>query len=171
MSLLYALGVIQTFYFNKTWSFRHGGTHGPAFIRYCISYGLGYLFNLAALHVLVDRLGTPPDRPGRADPLHRSPALPAAETLGFPSHPTRPPPPRRVYEHPLQQALHDGQGTLEHRPGPRQRPSWPATAISPKRCSRWLEARTGANKALLTHSCTAALEMAAISPTSSPVTR
>lgn len=31
-----------------------------------------------------------------------------------------------------------------------------------KRCSRWLEARTGANKALLTHSCTAALEMAAL---------
>ena len=29
-------------------------------------------------------------------------------------------------------------------------------------CSRWLEARTGASKALLTHSCTAALEMAAI---------
>ena len=31
-----------------------------------------------------------------------------------------------------------------------------------KRCSAWLEARTGANKALLTHSCTAALEMSAI---------
>ena len=31
-----------------------------------------------------------------------------------------------------------------------------------KRCSQWLEHRTGANKALLTHSCTAALEMAAI---------
>ena len=59
MSLLYALGVIQTFYFNKTWSFRHGGTHGPAFVRYCISYGLGYLFNLAALYLLVDRLGHP----------------------------------------------------------------------------------------------------------------
>lgn len=29
-------------------------------------------------------------------------------------------------------------------------------------CSRWLEARTGAHKALLTHSCTAALDMAAI---------
>jgi len=29
-------------------------------------------------------------------------------------------------------------------------------------CSSWLEARTGTNKALLTHSCTAALEMAAI---------
>jgi dTDP-4-amino-4,6-dideoxygalactose transaminase len=31
-----------------------------------------------------------------------------------------------------------------------------------KRCSAWLEQRTGAQKALLTHSCTAALEMAAI---------
>ena len=31
-----------------------------------------------------------------------------------------------------------------------------------KQCSRWLEARTGASRALLTHSCTAALEMAAI---------
>src|SRR5574340_300403 len=31
-----------------------------------------------------------------------------------------------------------------------------------KQCSRWLEARTGAGKSLLTHSCTAALEMAAL---------
>lgn len=31
-----------------------------------------------------------------------------------------------------------------------------------KRCHDWLEARTGARKALLTHSCTAALEMAAL---------
>ena len=31
-----------------------------------------------------------------------------------------------------------------------------------KRCHAWLEAATGAKKALLTHSCTAALEMAAI---------
>jgi dTDP-4-amino-4,6-dideoxygalactose transaminase len=31
-----------------------------------------------------------------------------------------------------------------------------------KKCHAWLEARTGAYKALLTHSCTAALEMAAI---------
>jgi dTDP-4-amino-4,6-dideoxygalactose transaminase len=30
------------------------------------------------------------------------------------------------------------------------------------RCSRWLEERTGAKRALLTHSCTAALDMAAI---------
>lgn len=31
-----------------------------------------------------------------------------------------------------------------------------------KHCSHWLEARTGAGKALLTHSCTAGLEMAAM---------
>lgn len=31
-----------------------------------------------------------------------------------------------------------------------------------KRCHQWLEKQTGCNKALLTHSCTAALEMAAI---------
>lgn len=31
-----------------------------------------------------------------------------------------------------------------------------------KRCHRWLEQRTGCGKALLTHSCTAALEMAAL---------
>jgi dTDP-4-amino-4,6-dideoxygalactose transaminase len=31
-----------------------------------------------------------------------------------------------------------------------------------KRCSAWLEQRTGSRKALLTHSCTAALEMSAI---------
>jgi dTDP-4-amino-4,6-dideoxygalactose transaminase len=31
-----------------------------------------------------------------------------------------------------------------------------------KRCHDWLESRTGASKALLTHSCTAALEMAAL---------
>ena len=31
-----------------------------------------------------------------------------------------------------------------------------------KQCQNWLEARTGTQKALLTHSCTAALEMAAI---------
>ena len=58
-SLLYALGVIQSFHFNKTWSFRHDGARGQAFIRYCISYGLGYLFNLVVQYLMVDRLGYP----------------------------------------------------------------------------------------------------------------
>jgi len=57
MTLLYAVGVAQSFIFNKRWSFRHGGTHGPAFVRYCTAYGIGYLINLAVLFVLVDQLG------------------------------------------------------------------------------------------------------------------
>jgi putative flippase GtrA len=59
MSLLYVTGVIQTFYFNKIWSFRHCGTHAPAFIRYCASYAFGYGINLTALWVLVDHLDYP----------------------------------------------------------------------------------------------------------------
>ncbi|MBN8441190.1 MAG: GtrA family protein [Thauera sp.] len=57
MTLLYAVGVAQTFIFNKRWSFRHAGAHGTAFARYCIAYAAGYFINLAALFILVDRLG------------------------------------------------------------------------------------------------------------------
>ncbi len=57
MTLLYAIGVAQTFFFNKRWSFRHNGSHGTAFIRYCIAYAIGYFVNLAALFVFVDMLG------------------------------------------------------------------------------------------------------------------
>lgn len=53
MTLIYGVGVAQSFWFNKRWSFRHDGTHGPAFVRYCAAYGLGYVVNLAALVVLV----------------------------------------------------------------------------------------------------------------------
>lgn len=59
MTLLYALGVAQTFIFNKRWSFRHGGANRPAFVRYCIVYALGYLFNFLALIAFVDHLGYP----------------------------------------------------------------------------------------------------------------
>lgn len=37
-----------------------------------------------------------------------------------------------------------------------------------KRCEGWLEAQTGANRVLLTHSCTAALEMSAVLINASP---
>ena len=57
MTLLYMTGMIQTFFFNKRWSFRHGGLYGAAFLRYCFAYGAGYAANLIALVVLVDHLG------------------------------------------------------------------------------------------------------------------
>lgn len=57
MTLTYGVGVLQTFLFNRRWSFRFNGTVGPALLRYIIAYGLGYLINFVALVWLVDRLG------------------------------------------------------------------------------------------------------------------
>lgn len=59
MSVLYVLGVAQTFLFNRSWSFGHeGGLHG-AFARYVASYAFGYLLNLIVLWIAVDRMGLP----------------------------------------------------------------------------------------------------------------
>jgi putative flippase GtrA len=59
MSLLFGVGVLQTFVFNRRWTFEHGGTQRTAFYRYCVAYGFGYLFNLSMLYLLVDWLGYP----------------------------------------------------------------------------------------------------------------
>jgi putative flippase GtrA len=59
MSIVYLLGVAQTFIFNRRWSFGHRGTQGPAFVRYCLAYAAGYALNVIVLVVLVDRLGWP----------------------------------------------------------------------------------------------------------------
>lgn len=59
MSVLYGVGVLQTFMFNKRWTFEHGGAQRTVLYRYCAAYGLGYLFNLAVLYLLVDQLGYP----------------------------------------------------------------------------------------------------------------
>lgn len=59
MSIAYGIGVAQTFLFNRRWTFRHDGSLSAAFVRYCATYGIGYLANLTALVVLVDGLGWP----------------------------------------------------------------------------------------------------------------
>jgi len=59
MTLLYAVGVLQTFFFNKRWTFEHDGATRTALIRYIVAYAFGYLLNLLVLLVLVDRLGLP----------------------------------------------------------------------------------------------------------------
>ncbi len=56
MTLLYTLGVVQTFLFNKKWTFSHHGEVSRTFIRYIISYALGYFLNLAVLYYFVDKL-------------------------------------------------------------------------------------------------------------------
>lgn len=57
MSLLYGVGVLQTFLFNKRWTFGHNGAHSIVFLRYCMSYGFGYVINLVVLLVMVDIFG------------------------------------------------------------------------------------------------------------------
>lgn len=59
MSLLYIVGVAQTFYFNRGWTFEHNGKVSSALVRYVTTYSVGYGFNLALLVVLVDRWGWP----------------------------------------------------------------------------------------------------------------
>jgi putative flippase GtrA len=59
MSNLYMTGVLQTFFFNRGWTFSHRGPTGPALTRYVIAYALGYLINLLALVWLVDTVGLP----------------------------------------------------------------------------------------------------------------
>jgi putative flippase GtrA len=59
MTIMYVIGVAQTFVFNRNWTFAHRGSPGPALLRYLISYALGYFLNLFVLWWLVDRLGYP----------------------------------------------------------------------------------------------------------------
>lgn len=58
-TIAYALGVLQTFLFNRSWSFRDSGAGGPALARYIAAYVSGYLLNIAVLIVLVNRAGFP----------------------------------------------------------------------------------------------------------------
>ena len=59
MSLMYGLIVLQTFIFNKNWTFRFGGAGTPALVRYAASYLMGYVINLTSLVILVDQAGLP----------------------------------------------------------------------------------------------------------------
>lgn len=59
MSVLYAVGVLQTFVFNKNWSFGFNGAATPALVRYAAIYALGYVINFVILLWLVDKSGLP----------------------------------------------------------------------------------------------------------------
>jgi putative flippase GtrA len=59
MTIVYVLGVIQTYIFNKNWTFSHSGKTSLSFARYAILYFIGYLINLSILIALVDFLEFP----------------------------------------------------------------------------------------------------------------
>lgn len=57
MTLLYAVGILQTFLLNRRWTFKHQGKFDGAFIRYIFVYLLGYVVNLSGLYIFVDVFG------------------------------------------------------------------------------------------------------------------
>ena len=59
MSLVYCIGVLQTFVFNKAWTFQFSGTTAPAFARYAAIYAAGYLINIFVIILLVERADLP----------------------------------------------------------------------------------------------------------------
>ena len=59
MSMLFATGVLQTFFANRRWTFQHVGDSRLALIRYSLSYAFGYVMNLLVLIVCVDTLKWP----------------------------------------------------------------------------------------------------------------
>lgn len=59
MTAVYAAGVLQTFLFNRRWTFQHRGSSRAALVRYIATFVLGYLLNLGGLVLLVNRLGLP----------------------------------------------------------------------------------------------------------------
>ncbi len=61
-SILHFVRVLQTFVFNKKWTFRHHGHQMVTFMRYIKLYAFGYLINLAVLIVMVDQLVNSPER-------------------------------------------------------------------------------------------------------------
>lgn len=59
MTVLFVIGTLQTFVFNKKWSFEYRNKDRAVLGRYVATYALGYLVNLIALLILVDKAGLP----------------------------------------------------------------------------------------------------------------
>lgn len=59
MTMLFAVGTLQTFILNRRWTFGHRGLPRAAFVKYVTIYSLAYLLNLASLLLFVDHLGFP----------------------------------------------------------------------------------------------------------------
>ncbi|MCU7873407.1 MAG: GtrA family protein [Candidatus Thiodiazotropha sp. (ex Lucinoma borealis)] len=59
MTLIYGVGILQTFLLNRRWTFDHQGDFHGALIRYLIIYLLGYIVFFGGLYIFVDIMGYP----------------------------------------------------------------------------------------------------------------
>jgi putative flippase GtrA len=56
-TVLYVVGTFNTFFFNRSWTFKHVGDMRNSLPRYWIAYALGYVANIVLLALLVDVAG------------------------------------------------------------------------------------------------------------------
>ena len=59
LTALYGVGVLQTFVFNRRWTFRYAGAIPGSIARYIAIYAFGYVFAMVAMYLLVDLFGLP----------------------------------------------------------------------------------------------------------------
>lgn len=59
MTLLFFAGFLQTFVFNKNWTFEYRSSHRECLDKYAFIYGAAYLLNLVALLIFADYLRWP----------------------------------------------------------------------------------------------------------------
>ena len=59
ITFVYIVGVVQTFFFNRQWTFNKTGEADFALLRYIIVYVLGYFISISLLFIFVDRLDFP----------------------------------------------------------------------------------------------------------------
>ena len=57
VSLIYLVGVLQTFILNKRWSFQHEGHVRRTAARYWVAYAFSYAANMVLLIIFVDVIG------------------------------------------------------------------------------------------------------------------
>lgn len=57
MTALFLVGMLQTYVFNRCWTFNYRGRVPGSLARYLMAYGSSYLLNLVALYLFVDKLG------------------------------------------------------------------------------------------------------------------
>jgi putative flippase GtrA len=59
MSVFYLIGMLLSFYFNRTWTFKHEDEFKLPLMRFVLVYGVGYILNLILLIILVDYFNWP----------------------------------------------------------------------------------------------------------------
>jgi putative flippase GtrA len=59
MTIVYLVGIIAGFFFNRNWSFRSSTAVLPGFLRYTLIYVVGYLLQLGLFFTLYQKMGWP----------------------------------------------------------------------------------------------------------------